>query len=503
MKLKRLRQSIAATIFIFLTLAFLGLDFLPHRIYGALAHFQLIPGIVGILTGAGLMFAVSTVIILILTLLFGRVYCSHLCPMGIFQDLLAKVFFQKKQQKIHAWQGILAKIIFILVLIFSAIGSLWLLNILDPYSLFGKLFSTIFRPVFYMINNLIVNILHHFDNYSVSVLKYGLISGSLLFFSATMLVLFLGTSFYQKRFFCTTLCPAGQFLSLFTNHSLFKIHLNGDKCINCSACKRVCKTDCIDYKNNQIDNRACVTCFNCIDSCPTGAITFSRKKLTTKFQPARREWLQNSGLAATFLLPLLFRKKIKEKWTPSQPPVMPPGAKNIHHFTESCTACQLCITHCPTKVLKPAFFQYGLTGLFQPYLDFDFAYCQYECNTCTDICPSDALQPLNMETKKLTQLGTVELKTDLCVVYKNHTDCGACAEGCPTHAVYTEMTDNVNYPKTRLDICIGCGVCQNMCPVTPKAIIVHANEEQIIAKKPFHDENPRQPANSSDDDFPF
>jgi ferredoxin len=320
------------------------------------------------------------------------------------------------------------------------------------------------------------------------------------------LILLVVSSFFQRRFFCTTLCPAGNFLALFSGHSLYKLQLNDQKCINCSACEKICKTDCIDYKNNTIDNSECVTCFNCIAKCPTQAITFSKAKPIKKFQPNRRQVMKNTGLAAAFLLPLSLRKKIKPELTKNQPPVMPPGAKNIDHFTESCTACQLCAANCPTNVITPASFQYGLTGVFQPYMDFNFAYCEYDCNICVTICPSDALQQLNLETKQLTQMGTVELITDLCVVYKNDTDCGACAEACPTHAVYTEMENNINYPKTRTDICIGCGACQYMCPVSPKAIIVNANTEQILAEKPYDEQKGKgvqKPVDKSEEEFPF
>ncbi len=502
MTLKRSRQLVAILFVMVFGIAFLGINLLPEKIYGALAHFQLVPAVVGLISGAGLIFIVTFLLIFLLTLIFGRIYCSYLCPMGIFQDFLARLFYRKKKSaKIPVNTQ---PVFFYLTLITAAFGSLWLINLLDPYSLFGKLVSTLFRPLFYRVNNLLVSGLQQFDIYAVPILKHAPISLSIILFTGTVLLVLLIGSFFQRRIFCRKFCPAGYALSLFSGNSLFSIDIDDNKCTNCSLCSQVCKMDCIDFKNNEVTNKDCVKCFNCLDVCPVNAIQLTRKKPKKAFTPSKRNMIKSSGALATFLLPLPFRASTKQKLLKFDSPVMPPGAGNLQKFTDHCTACQLCVTKCPTDVMTAATGEYGLSGLFQPYMNFNHAYCEYDCNICSSICPTDALDKIALETKQLTQLGTVELKTDLCVVYKNNTDCGACAEGCPTHAVYTEMENNISYPKTRTDICIGCGACQYMCPVDPKAIVVRPNQKQIIAEKPFEESaEDQQQMDKSDEEFPF
>ncbi|MFP4547678.1 MAG: 4Fe-4S dicluster domain-containing protein [Fidelibacterota bacterium] len=504
MTLKRLRQIIAALFLLLFSLAFVETGLLPDRLFGAIAHTQIIPSVMGILTGAGIFFALSFILVLIMTAIFGRVYCSFLCPLGIFQDFLARIFYKKKNSQTYPLQRIIQGTLFFGIIITAVLGSVWIINILDPYSLFGKIFSNIVRPVAYSLNNGVVKLLQNLDIYSLPVLKFGTMPSTILAFSFLFFSILIFSAMFSRRFFCTTLCPAGFFLSLFAGKSVYRIRFNEENCTQCTLCSRVCKTDCIDYENTRVKNNECVACFDCLSACPASALTYSAHKQEKVFNPGKRELLISSGVAAAFLLPFPFRKTAKAKIKSGQP-VMPPGAQNRDHFTTSCTSCQLCVTHCPTNVITPSIHQYGLSGLFQPHMDFNKSYCEYDCNICTTICPSDAMRKLPMKTKQLTQLGKVELKTDLCVVYINDTDCGACAEGCPTHAVYTVMENNINYPKTRTDICIGCGACQYMCPVMPKAIVVNGNSNQVLADPPNEDDqqSPQKQVDNSEEEFPF
>jgi len=122
-------------------------------------------------------------------------------------------------------------------------------------------------------------------------------------------------------------------------------------------------------------------------------------------------------------------------------PVSPPGSRSIEHFTSTCTACHLCVSACPSRVLVPAFLEFGFLGMMQPRLNFHAGHCNYDCTICLDICPSGAILPLTVEKKKLTQLGVAKFIKENCVVYTDNTDCGACSEHCPTKAV-----DMVPYP---------------------------------------------------------
>ena len=138
-------------------------------------------------------------------------------------------------------------------------------------------------------------------------------------------------------------------------------------------------------------------------------------------------------------------------------------------------------------------------------MNYEQGYCNYDCNLCGHVCPTGAISPLELPEKQLVQIGEAQLDKDLCIVHTRDEDCGACAEVCPTHAVYTEERDNVFYPEMNLELCIGCGACEFVCPVTPKAIFVEGNAVHATAKEPFYDQEPVQQTDpqQGDEDFPF
>jgi formate hydrogenlyase subunit 6/NADH:ubiquinone oxidoreductase subunit I len=188
-------------------------------------------------------------------------------------------------------------------------------------------------------------------------------------------------------------------------------------------------------------------------------------------------------------------------------PVSPPGSGSIAHFTGTCTACHLCVSACPSRVLVPSFLEFGFLGLMQPRMNFRSGHCNYDCTICMNVCPSGALLPLQPEQKKLTQVGIAKFVKENCVVYTDHTDCGACSEHCPTKAVNMVPFPNpVNkrlvIPEVKPEYCVGCGGCEHACPTKPyKAIYVDGNPVHKEAKKP----EVKKIEQKADDgkDFPF
>jgi ferredoxin len=244
----------------------------------------------------------------------------------------------------------------------------------------------------------------------------------------------------------------------------------------------------------KVDDSRCVTCFNCISSCKNGSIKYefrykqSDKPIKNTENNGRRTFLMITGAivaTAVFSKP----KKIisGNNSMLSRKPIMPPGATNIDHFNSHCTACQLCVTKCPMQVLKPAALQYGISGISQPHLVFSTeVFCSYNCNICTTVCPTTALKKLDIEEKKITQLGIAQFTKNRCIVFTDETDCGACSEHCPTQAVHMIPYKNgLTIPEVTEEICIGCGACESICPAKPyKAIYVEGTFTQLKAKKP-------------------
>jgi ferredoxin-type protein NapF len=196
--------------------------------------------------------------------------------------------------------------------------------------------------------------------------------------------------------------------------------------------------------------------------------------------------------------------------TPKEGPVTPPGSKGYTHLASHCTSCYACVSVCPTRVIRPAFLEYGTQGLFKPVLDYSHGFCEYGCTRCLEVCPSGAILPASLTDKKRIQIGLSHLDIEKCVVKLNKEDCGACAEACPTRAVVMVLyEDGLFYPETRRDYCIGCGACEYACPARPLAITVTGKREHGVAAmahihvQQIEAETDPVQADEGEEEFPF
>lgn len=200
---------------------------------------------------------------------------------------------------------------------------------------------------------------------------------------------------------------------------------------------------------------------------------------------SKRRFLSASlvtGLAAGSLIAqeILHDELLPKKGLKRQTPIAPPGTLNFDHLREKCISCHLCVSKCPSHVIKPAFLDYGLGGMMQPKLYFDHGFCNYDCTLCGEVCPTGAIQPLTKEEKNSTQMGQVQLIIENCIVYYDETSCGACSEHCPTQAVHmVPYKEHLTIPEIDQTICVGCGGCEYVCPAIPyKAIYVEGLQSQ-------------------------
>jgi len=238
---------------------------------------------------------------------------------------------------------------------------------------------------------------------------------------------------------------------------------------------------------HRLDFDRCVGCMDCLDLCPEGAIKYRfswRKKETKTIEKlvaddiSRRNFFKSSAGGIVTIAGLLAPFKLFAGPDPIQAsfPVMPPGAISMRHFTESCTACQLCVSECPTYVLQPSFFEYGLSGLFQPKLDFKRSFCKYECIRCLEICPTGAIHFSELKEKQKIQIGLAVFEKNQCIVVEERKPCAKCGEHCPVKAIeMLPYLGDLKIPKVDPKLCNGCGACEFYCPVKPdKAIYVEA-----------------------------
>ena len=536
---------LVVSIVMLVAVGFLFLDFsgsIPSAWYRGLTWLQFIPSLLNfkemIVHGLAIT-AYGFIVVLILTLLFGRVYCSYICPLGIFQDVTG--WFSKKVhnagKKKFRLRFALPKTklrysILVIVCLSLFSRNIFLINWLDPYSNFGRFVSDLLRPAYMLANNMLVGILESFGSYALYPVTVAKTDPYVLIIPVLMLALVVWLSVWKGRLYCNTVCPVGTLLGLVSKKSLYKIRFDASACNQCGKCMFSCKSQCMDIKKMEVDFTRCVGCGNCMKSCDKNAVGYSialarKPKKEEKVDVSKRDFVAGSALAIATLSglsipaiaqPLSRRSQRRHrkrginhentlgKGTGNMEVlanhvVTPPGSFSREHFTGNCTACHLCVSACPTGVLKPSLFEYGFFGMMQPYMDFDANFCNFECTRCTEICPNGAILPLTTEQKVITQIGIARFEKENCVVYVDETACGSCSEHCPTHAVrMIPYKDELTIPEVTPEICIGCGACEYACPVSPyKAIVVDGHLTHQEAQKPKEEELETKPL----EDFPF
>ncbi len=528
-RLRTLRIAVALFVLAGFTAVFSDFrSLLPDGLAGRLAATQLVPSLAALVTGAA--FSLGGLLVILLTLLAGRVYCSALCPLGILQDVISRLAAIIRRQpprlppaKPFTW----LRQVFLWGTVAGMLAG-WsglTLALLDPYSNFGRIAATLFRPLLTLVNNSLVGVANAAGLPGINRIDLHWAGPWLLLLPAVFLGLVAVMAALRGRLYCNTVCPAGTLLGYFANRSLFRLRLDLSACTKCTECLRHCKAQCIDLRAGTIDASRCVACYNCISACDQGGIghalawKFAPIRSTPAAQvagnpldPRRRTFLASAvGAAAAVAVPdrmvraaetaleeIPFLARTGENSTA----VAPPGAASVGRFLDRCTACQLCVSACPTSVLQPALLEYGVTGLFKPRLDYGVSFCNYDCVRCTEVCPAGALDRLGPEEKQVVQIGVADFWKDRCIVVTNGTDCAACSEHCPTKAVSTEPYGaNLRLPVMNQQLCIGCGACEFACPAKPrKAIVVTGRRVHGWARRQA-EKKATKPKRT--DDFPF
>lgn len=456
-------------------------------------------------------------LIFLSALMFGRLYCSLLCPLGLLQDFFSHIpvwLDRKKKRRFRysrPWFAVHYSVL-VIVILFAVAGTFIPLNFLEPYSVYGRLVSTLGVPVLIFLNNIAESLLSGAGVIFLSSITYRHFNLGVLLFAVIFLIFIAILAYKKGRLFCNFLCPVGALLGLVSRFSFYKISIVPTSCKECGVCEKVCKAQCIESNSMKIDFAACVGCFNCIDVCPTAGITFVRKgKMKEEPKVSLPVKSRRSFLQSTFVVPFLAKisslqggevQQTKSRYYEARTlPISPPGSRSLRHFSRHCTACYACVEQCPTNVLTPATFQYGIEGAFQPRMDYSVSYCNYDCVLCSEVCPTGAIRPITLEQKHEIQIGVAEFIEDDCIVKVNGTDCGACSEHCPTKAVRMVPYGELFIPEMHPQYCIGCGACEHACPAEPrKAIYVLGHEVHKKAEKPVQNaQQEEQPLN----DFPF
>ena len=483
--LKKIRTILAAVFFMLITLLFLDFTGTLHGWLSWLAKIQFLPAVMALNV-------IVVVSLIVLTLVFGRIYCSVICPLGVFQDLLAR-FHRKKNKYSYSnevrWLRYPVLVVFVIAGVVG-IGSLF--QLLAPYSSYGRIATMIFQPLWKGCNNLLAMAAEHYESYAFYSVDTWMRSLPVLIIAAVTLVVLFILAWRGGRTYCNTICPVGTILSFFARFSWLKVRFDADKCKNCSLCSKNCKAACIDYKTHTVDYSRCVVCGNCIDKCKFGALKYSGSvdrgvKSESTQDKGRRSFLLASALVSTAAFAQKKEKlmdgglaEIEDKVQPErQTPLTPPGSLSFQNLSTRCTGCQLCVSECPNQVLRPS---NDLLHLMQPTMSYEKGYCRPECTRCSDVCPAGAIKPLDDIEKSSIQIGHAVWIKKNCVVLTDEVECGNCARHCPSGAIEMVPLDENNeespmIPAINEAACIGCGACEYVCPSRPfSAIYVEGHE---------------------------
>lgn len=489
--LKRIRQVLAVISIIAVTLLFLDFTGTVHHWLGWMAKIQFLPALLALNFGV-------IIALILATLIFGRIYCSIICPLGIMQDGFGWLGKKSKKNRYNysPAKSVLRYIMLAIMAIAIIAGIGAVVALLAPYSAYGRIAQGILSPIWQLGNNMLAEMAAKADSYAFYSVDIWLKGGITLAVAIVTLIVLGVLAWKNGRTYCNTICPVGTVLGFFAKFSYLKPVIDTSKCNSCGLCARNCKAACINSKEHKIDYTRCVACMDCIDKCHKGAISYAHPKkesvqVAAEQDDSRRKFM---AVGATMIataavkaaektvdggLAVIVDKKAPKRSTH----IMPPGAKGVRNMASHCSACQLCVSVCPNGVLRPST---DAERLMQPESSYERGYCRPECTKCSEVCPTGAICKITKADKSSIQIGHAVWVKENCVPLTDGYECGNCARHCPTGAI-TMVPSNpkdensVKIPVVNEEKCIGCGACENLCPARPfSAIYVEGHENHRV-----------------------
>ena len=456
-----------------------------------------------------------SLIIVVLSLIFGRAFCGWICPMGTTLDVTDRLMRSRShgtRTKTRWWKYAILGVL--LVASILSYQGLWLL---DPLVLLDRTATAVILPIFwFLISNLFaagfaVPVIEApiFDLYSSLEGVIIPIAQPIFLHSMPIFVFFAAVLALEKihrRFWCRSLCPLGAFLGIIGHRAPFQ-RLVSPKCNQCALCRENCKMGAI-HKDFDHTNRAdCILCLNCAIICPQECTTYGFAPLRNSpaaFDLNRRRLI---GAAVTGVVTVPVIKATRTTGQLSARSLRPPGALPEDQFLDRCIRCQECVQVCSSTggCLQPSLLETGWEGFWSPIANMRVGYCEFQCHLCAKVCPSGAIHEITLEDKKTRRMGRAYFDRNRCIPFDRMEDCLVCEEHCPTpeKAILFDIkevqrpdgsTAVVKFPYIRLDRCIGCGICEYVCPLPgePGVYCTRETEERwgeegmvIISSDPY------------------
>lgn len=479
--LRSIRILLAAVCFTALCLLFVDVSgrLAPSLAFMAKAQFvpAMLAGSVGVVVG-----------VLLLTLVFGRLYCSVLCPLGVMQDVIG-ARAGRYRYRYSSPHTLLRLAVFFVFAASLLAGVPLVFSLLEPYSAFGRIAADLLAPVWATGNNALAWASERAGNYDVAPAMLWQ-KGLAALAAAVATLALIGVLAWRKgRLWCTAVCPVGTFLGFFSRFAVLRPRIEESACKNCGLCEKACKSGCIDATAGTVDTSRCVVCFDCVDVCRHGAMSYGLRKAGGGEKSVVGEAAQSVGikpntvrrgmlaaLVGAAVPGVAFGRSsspiaaLTRKFEPERAvAVVPPGAQSVQQLSARCTGCQLCVSACPNQVLRGT--DHG-SGMLQPTMAFERGYCRVNCVTCAEVCPAGAIRPITPAQKSSMQIGRAVINLGRCITVTDKVTCTACAKICPPRVINLVGPEDVpKKPVVDAERCTGCGACEYVCPARPFAAI--------------------------------
>ncbi len=449
---------------------------------------------------------IPALVLLVLTALFGRFFCGWICPLGTCLDIFHAALvrpFSKRDSRWANWPQL--KYYILLAVLIAALSGTQIAWFLDPIPLTTRTFATVLHSALLKLQNWLVahpdgplGVLNSRLNLEAVRGRNFALAWPVLGFFAFVLAL----GFVSRRYWCRNLCPLGAMLAFVGRHGIWRRQVAAS-CLRCKRCVADCKMGAIPADEpSRTRTSECILCYNCV-SCPQAGITrigisLDDQGLETGTNVTRRRLLGAVGVGVVY--GLLARSRLfgahKATATQHQFLIRPPGAivrdengqisrmMTEVEFQAQCLRCGECMKACLTNVIQPALLEGGFDGLYTPVMVGAAGWCEQSCNLCGQVCPSGALRPFTPEEKAGIQIAEARIDHSRCLSWAKGDDylvCLVCDEMCSYNAITAEDTDGTGQlrPLVHPDICVGCGICEYNCPLSPQsAIRIYRREDQ-------------------------